>query len=62
MSLPRYYDKLAARQEGESALQERKAGRVVKARKHRANNTPERLAARLEVAESKKKARKEGCL
>lgn len=54
VKLPRYYDKLRERSEGEAVLADVKLSRVQKARVHRANNTPERLEARLACAESKR--------
>lgn len=52
--VPRYYDKLLQR-ESEQQLEAVKEKRKNKARKHRANNTPERLAARETVLNAKLK-------
>lgn len=58
--LPRYYDKLHSRKSGEDALELVKLRRKKNARKHRANNTPERLAVREEVAHAKMKLNSKG--
>lgn len=50
--VPRYYDKLLERQSPD-ALAEKKTLRKSNAQKHRANNTPERLAIREQVAQAK---------
>lgn len=54
--IPRYYDKLFERAGGD--LEAVKRARKVKARKHAANNTPERLAVREAVSQAKAKLRR----
>lgn len=54
VAVPRYYDRLKEREDAQ-ALANIKEQRRLKALKHRANNTPERLEAREEVARSKKR-------
>lgn len=50
--LPRYYDKLIAK-ESEAELEARKAARRARAGKHWRNSTPERLAVREEVTQAR---------
>lgn len=52
--VPRYYDKLYERK-NPKRLESIKDARRIKAKKHRANNTPERLLARETVAKAKLK-------
>lgn len=56
--LPRYYDKLREREDAKG-LDRAKNKRIINARKHRANNTPERLKVRETVAARKAAFQKE---
>jgi hypothetical protein len=52
---PRYYDVLYARQCGDESLAEIKKERVLTAKQFLDNNTPERLAIRLQCQQAKSK-------
>lgn len=64
MKVPRYYDKILAKS-SEEAVDDIKYERMLRGRKHKANNTPERLDTREKVAYSRlsfNKARKANIL
>lgn len=55
LPIPKYYDRLQEK-EDKAKLEQIKQQRAVKARKHKDNNTPDRLAVREQVAKAKQKS------